>query len=479
MLYSSPLTCVWEITMACNMRCGHCGSSCSKKLPGELTKDEAFAFIDQCAEIGLKWITLSGGEPTTRKDLPELVQRLTEKNIAVNMISNAWVLDQVLLEKLKKAQISIIAISIDGTQAIHDEIRREGAYERAQNVFRTMHALDMQTGCVTTVTKKNIDILPELKDELIKLGVRSWQLQIGLPMGNLKEKPDWVLDPEQMDDLLEFCSEASREGLIKILPADCVGYYTKIEEEIRQRSFQTSHPTPWDGCNAGIRGFGLLHDGFVLGCTSIRSKEFIEGNIKETPLVEIWNGENSFNWRRKLTKESIKGNCSSCNYGKKCLGGCPNTRLTMGGDIYAENKYCSYSLFLDSFRKEIEAITDEIRLRSMLDALKKESAFQQCSMIIDRLETLNIIDIELYEFKGFCDYVCGNYAACVNANEKALALGTSPYALKGLGVAMHKQGFSEAGVKFIEQAATLTLYKDQDIINDLLLVKNEMSQAGL
>ena len=71
------MTCVWEVTMACNMRCKHCGSSCSNALPGELSTFEALRFIDMCKDIGIQWISLSGGEPFVRKDLLYLIKRIT------------------------------------------------------------------------------------------------------------------------------------------------------------------------------------------------------------------------------------------------------------------------------------------------------------------------------------------------------------------------------------------------------------------
>ena len=71
--YGKPVTCVWEVTMGCNMRCGHCGSSCAEPLEDELTSEEALGLCEQLADLGLKWVTLSGGEPTTRKvNLPVL-----------------------------------------------------------------------------------------------------------------------------------------------------------------------------------------------------------------------------------------------------------------------------------------------------------------------------------------------------------------------------------------------------------------------
>jgi MoaA/NifB/PqqE/SkfB family radical SAM enzyme len=58
-----PITCVWEVTMGYNMRCKHWGSSCAEPLPGELTTAGATEVVDQMADIDLRRVTLSGGEP--------------------------------------------------------------------------------------------------------------------------------------------------------------------------------------------------------------------------------------------------------------------------------------------------------------------------------------------------------------------------------------------------------------------------------
>ena len=124
-----PITCVWEVTMGCNMRCGHCGSSCAESLPDELTTEDALGLCDQIAELGLKWITLSGGEPLTRKDIPLLVKRLSSQGVAVNIITNGWLLEREMAKQLKDSGISTVAISIDGTPKIHDRYNRAAAYD--------------------------------------------------------------------------------------------------------------------------------------------------------------------------------------------------------------------------------------------------------------------------------------------------------------------------------------------------------------
>ena len=79
---------VWELTMACNMRCRHCGSSCATSLPDELTHREALDLCDQLAGLGTRLVTLSGGEPLLRADWHRLAGRLVDAGVTTNIISN-------------------------------------------------------------------------------------------------------------------------------------------------------------------------------------------------------------------------------------------------------------------------------------------------------------------------------------------------------------------------------------------------------
>lgn len=470
-----PITCVWEVTMGCNMWCGHCGSSCAEPLADELTTEEALNLCNQIAELGLKWITLSGGEPLTRRDVPMLVERLSSSGVAVNIITNGWLLSKETAQELKERGISTVAISIDGTPEIHDRIRKEGAFEHARNAFRTMKELGIYTGAVTTITKQNIDILGELKEELIGMGVKSWQVQLGLPMGNLKERPDWVLEPEQIRDIIDFAYNTAKEGRIAIYLADCIGYYTKKEIEIKKTAYQTNLIAPWDGCNAGTRGFGILQNGDILGCTSIRSKEFIEGNIRQRTLREIWEDEDNFLWRREMTKDKLSGACRNCTYGSKCLGGCPNTRLTMNGDIYSENQYCAYHLSLKQMEEKYTLYKDKESLFKLADTLMRQGEYQEAAYALKQVLQLDPENTDARKEKGYCEFMCGNYALCLEANEKVLKTDEKDsYALGGYALALYRMGQKKEGLKRMRQAVELTGGKDQNLIQDLkFMLANE------
>ena len=451
-----PLTCVWEVTMGCNMRCGHCGSSCAEPLPNELNTMEALELCNQIADLGLKWITLSGGEPLTRKDIPLLIRRLSEKGVSVNMITNGWLLNRSMVEQLKQSGIATVAISIDGTKEIHDNIRKEGAFEHAETSFGLMKEMGIRTGAVTTITNQNIHILDELKEELIRMGVDSWQVQLGLPMGNLKEKPDWLIQPEKVKDIIDFCYDTAKEGRIKIYPADCIGYYTKKEMEIKKISYETDMVSIWDGCNAGIRGFGILHNGDILGCTSIRDKSYIEGNVRERLLRDIWEDKDAFSWRRGMEKKDQKGECNYCKYGSKCLGGCPNTRLTMNGDIHSENTYCAYNLQLKRMREKYGNMENAQELFSIGDSMIKQGFYQEAAIALEQLHKLEPQNKKALIAKAYAEYMCGNYEICKNDNKKAVELDPDDSdALGGYASALFRLGEQEEAIKIMKKAASM------------------------
>lgn len=474
--YGRPVTCVWEVTMGCNMRCGHCGSSCAEPLKDELTSEEALGLCEQLADLGLKWVTLSGGEPTTRRDLPELVRRLTQLGVSVNIITNGWLLNQRLVQQLKESGVATIAISIDGTGEIHDRVRRPGAFAHAEQAFAALKEAGITSGAVTTLTKVNLPVLGELKEELIRIGADSWQVQLGLPMGNLKGRPDWVLDPEQVQEVIDFCYETAKEGRIKIFPADCIGYYSKKEMETRRISFGADRASPWSGCSAGLYSFGILHNGEILGCTSIRDREFVEGSIRKRPLREIWESENAFLWSRELARERLSGQCKSCAYGSKCLGGCPNTRLTMDGSIYGENRYCAYNLAVGQMKKRYGMETDQEKLFETGDALVRAGYYQEGAIALSRLLELSPESVEARLIRAYAEYRCGNYEKCLEDNERVLDSEPENLdALDGSATALFAMGESERAISRMKQAAAIPGSRQGEMQNNLRQMEGAMA----
>lgn len=470
-----PITAVWEITMACNMRCMHCGSACAQALPDELTTEEALALCDDIGKLGLKWVTLSGGEPLTRKDWPLIAKRLNQNKVIPNLITNGWLLNEDTVKQMKQSGIGTVAISLDGIRETHDSIRCKGSFDKNITAFKLLKNNNQYSGAITSINKININELNLIKDILIDIGVDSWQLQICIPMGNMTNHHDKLIDPKDIDIILDFCLKTAVEKKIIVYPADCLGYYTEKEDLIRAISLGSSSFAPWAGCNAGRRGFGILHNGDILGCTSIRDRSFIEGNIRNRSLIEIWDDDNSFKWMRNMTREDLDGACKNCTYGDLCLGGCPNTRLTMNGNLKSENPYCSYKVATDTLKQRVETYVNQDELFPKALNFAQNGYFQEASIILEHLLNKKPNDEDILALSGFVNFFIGNYSRAKEINEEILKQNPKhSYANKGLGLSLHRMGQSKKGIEYIEKSIQYAKDDFLDPYYDLATVYQEL-----
>lgn len=465
------MTAVWEITMGCNMKCKHCGSACNEPLKDELTTEESLALARDLAQLGLEWITLSGGEPFTRKDWPLLLNEFSRNGVIPNLISNGWLITEEILETAKANKAGVVAISLDGLEQTHDYIRKPGSFKRVVNALKMMKAKQMPAGIITTVNKKNIHELPGIKKVLEGVGGDYWQLQIGLPMGNFKDHNDMILDPAQIDDVIDFTYDTMKEGRIIVYPADCLGYYNVKELEVRKRVNQTNSLPIWNGCNAGKRSLGILQNGDILGCTSLRDPKFIEGNIRQRPIKDIWEDDTKFAWNRNATKNDLHGKCKICRYGSICLAGCPNTRLTMNGTIESENAYCSYNVAIKKTEEKVAAIADDTEIVRLAKEYTYKNEFQLSAILLEKALEKDPENIELLGYYGYVHFFLNNFSECREVNEKVLAKDpNNVYANKGIGLALHRSGQTQEGITYLKKAVELTTPAYMDPYYDLATV---------
>ena len=302
---------------------------------------------------------------------------------------------------------------------------------------------------------KNINELPELKRRLIEKGVRGWQLQLGLPMGNLLDNRDMLSEPDQVNEIIDFAYETMQEGQIEVQLADCIGYYNL--KEIAVRKTQSGRDAyMWQGCGAGKYNMGILHNGDILGCTSVRDRRFIEGNIRETPVKDIWENPENFAWNRKIKKTDLLGLCGKCLYGQYCLGGCSNTRITIGGSIYAENRYCAYHLAIGKASKQFESITDPAELKTKANFFIDNRSFQLAELLLAKVLKNNPTDIKTQRLYGFAHFMLGNYHEARKINEDILkAHPNDVYATKGLGLSLSRLCEPEKGIEYLKKAILL------------------------
>ena len=344
-----PRNVVWELTLACNLRCQHCGSRAGEAREDELTLEEATALADQLAALGTERVTLSGGEPTLSPYWHLIGKRLTDQGVRVNIISNGKTWDAEHTRLAKEAGLESAAFSLDGLEQTHDRIRRKGSYDEVLRALDACAEDGLPTAVVTHINRLNLHTLPQMRDLLGGCGVSSWQLQLGNPAGNMSDNSDLVIVPKDLLEIVPIVARLrSEDRKPRVFAADNVGYYGEFEKAIRDRGARVFF---WVGCRAGCQVLGIESNGNIKGCLSLPSAannvyDFIEGNIRERSLPEIWCDDNAFAYNRRFTVDQLTGFCRTCRYNDICRGGCSWTAHSHTGSRF-ENPYCYYRVAVE------------------------------------------------------------------------------------------------------------------------------------
>lgn len=330
--------CNWELTLGCTLRCIHCGSRAGKARPDELTLDECFAVADELAALGCTNATLIGGEVFRFRGWERLSAHLAAAGMAVNIVTNGYRLGEPEMEQVRRARLVNVGVSIDGMEANHNRIRGRGdAFEHIRRTLALLNRDAVEIGVVTCLTRFNCDDLEELYRFLLDHNVRAWQLQLAVAMGNMADQADFVPTRSQVRDTIAFIRRKSCAMKMAVVAADCIGYFDENEAYIRGRS---SPINVWGGCSAGISNVFIDSVGNVKGCGALYADRFIEGNVRETPLAEIWNGPENFAYNRKFTTAQLSGMCAGCEVGHACKGGCRSANYFSTGSLYSSAFCC-------------------------------------------------------------------------------------------------------------------------------------------
>ena len=339
-----PRFVVWELTLACNLRCEHCGSAAGKARPDELSKDELLRVCDDLGELDCERVTLLGGEPLIHPHWEDLAARINANGYRANVITNGWTLHrEELCDRIAAADLTIVGVSVDGLANSHDRLRRRpGSFDRIIRGMQLLREREVPVAVVTVVTNDSIDQLEAMYQLLLENRVRVWQLQIGNPLGRLERDDPVIIRPERVTELGEFImAKKAANDDIRIDIADNVGYYGGFEEQgIRQK--KPGESCFWTGCHAGIQAMGLDSNGDVKGCQSQPSTpEFIAGNVRQRPLAEIWNDPKAFPHTRHFERSMLEGYCARCRWGSLCKAGCTSAALAHSGSC-GDNPMCFY-----------------------------------------------------------------------------------------------------------------------------------------
>jgi len=339
----------WNLTYRCNLACEHCylDAGGSPKVESEsfsdrseLTSQQCFKVIDDVVAFAPECLTiLTGGEPLLRRDILEIIRYAHDKGLWVVVGTNGVRITETLSRTLHEGGARGMSLSLDALDPDrHDAFRRvKGAWRNTVEGAKILHRTGLPFIVQTTVGRHNVLELEAIAEFAHReLGAKVWNLYFLVPTGRGQFISD--MTPQEYDGVLACLARIQKSYASRMLVnAKCAPHYIKtLFEEDPASPFIRTYAGGAGGCPAGTHYMGIRPNGDVTPCPYL---PVFGGNLKESPLAEIWESSDLFLKIRE--RKSLGNRCGVCEFNSLC-GGCRARAYGMTGDYMEEDPLCTY-----------------------------------------------------------------------------------------------------------------------------------------
>ena len=297
------------LTYHCNNDCSHCynveGRNSKELLTGDWKR-----IIDRAWELGIPHIIFTGGEPTLRADLPELIAHAERHGQITGLNTNARRLsDTRYVEELVQAGLDHVQITVESSEAeVHDGmVRTKGAFSQTIRGLKNVLVSPLYVMTNTTMLRTNIHTLPATLDFLAEMGVPTIGLNALIHAGRGALVETGLAESELMGVLkiARQKTETNGERLIWYTPTRyCAFDPMTLDLGVK-------------GCTAALYNMCVEPDGNVLPCQSYYQPL---GNLLTDEWISIWDHPLAVHLRER---EGLPSKCEDCAILTECGGGCP------------------------------------------------------------------------------------------------------------------------------------------------------------
>lgn len=336
-----PIYAVWEMTLACDLACRHCGSRAGKARPDELDTTEALDLVRQMAALGVKEVSMIGGEAYLRPDWLEILAEIRRTGMLANMTTGGRGISAEMAQQAAKTGLQSVSISLDGNEETHDRLRGvKGSYRSAVETMRHFGRAGVRVATNSQINRLSMPHLHHILDTMVENGSNAWQLQLTAAMGRAVDEDEVLLQPYDLLEVFPVLSELHDrcvESKVRMYPGNNIGYFGPYEKKLRGGGARDEYSS----CNAGRLVLGIEADGAIKGCPSLPTAEWTGGTVREHSLQEIWEGTTPLRYTRDRTVADLWGFCGTCYYNEVCRAGCTWTS-TMLFTKPGNNPYCHH-----------------------------------------------------------------------------------------------------------------------------------------
>jgi pyrroloquinoline quinone biosynthesis protein E len=328
-----PLAALLELTHRCPLQCPYCSNPVElERAKGEMSTTEWCRVLDEAAELGILQVHFSGGEPTVRRDLPELVAHARKAGLYSNLITSGVTLDRARLAALAEAGLDHVQLSIqdvDHQTAAHIA-NCPGVHGKKLTFARWVREIGLPLTINAVINRHNVMRVERMIDLAVALGAARVEVAHAQYYG-------WaLLNREALMPTLAQVQDATRrvEAARDRLRGKIVIDYVVPDYYARQPK---SCMGGW-----GRQFLNITPSGEVLPCHAAQTIPGLAfDSVRHKPLAEIWATSQAF--------EAYRGTawmpepCRSCDQREVDWGGCRCQALAITGSAAAADPACALS----------------------------------------------------------------------------------------------------------------------------------------
>ncbi len=347
---------VWNCTQRCNLKCVHCyAQSEDRDYADEMSTGEAKSMIDDLAAFGAPVLLFSGGEPTLRRDLVELMQHAKDRRMRVVISTNGTQITPEKARQYAEVGLSYVGVSLDGGRETHDRFRGiPGSFDKAIEGIRNSKAAGIKVGLRMTVNKRNWQDIPEIFEVMEAEDIPRACFYHLVYAGRGSELMKEDLDHDETRAAVRLIMDKTKEMFDKGLTpeiltvdnhADGPFVYMELLREDPARAEEVLQLLQWNQGNSTGNGIACVSwNGEVYADQFWRHFSF--GNVRRRPFSEIWADTSGDTEAAELMaklkdkRPHVKGRCASCKWLSICGGNFRVRAEAATGDLWQPDPAC-------------------------------------------------------------------------------------------------------------------------------------------
>lgn len=338
----TPRTVDVEITSQCNLRCRYCYYFDNPSVTyQDLPTDEWLKFFDELGRCAVMDVTLQGGEPFIRKDLPELIEGIVQNRMRFSILSNGGLIDDKIASYIAQThRCDSVQVSVDGARPeTHDICRGKGSFEGAIRGISILRRHAIPITVRVTIQHYNVDDLENIAHLLLdELGLPGFSVNSAGYLGSCRKSSDELLLTTQdreaaMETLLQLSERY--EGRISAMagPLAEARRWRLMEDAFSEEALPFPDGGYLTGCGCPSNKIAVRADGAIIPCCMLAHLEL--GRINHDPLKTVWQRSPILNRLRQRHNISLDtfDFCAECQYIPYCTGNCPGLAFTLSGEV--------------------------------------------------------------------------------------------------------------------------------------------------